>query len=275
MNWTCTDSGALFFKVETVSTELYTESIGYANSAAIKETTVLTIEGVGNFTYSDQGVLGALLSTDDGEPLSDCSVYLEIMDWTWVSIGSGLTNESGHVSILWTPMLSAGTYSMQIRMSLAGSQYYLTPDNAVGQLEVSKESTVVSIDSATIAQGYVRTRVTDDDGNPVTSIQVHFYASSNREYRGSGTTDNDGYTRLNITLSNGELLEAVVNEDDFYYGNGSYRSYSLGKRAFRNSYAFKYESNYVKSKSNSPYSNSKYNQDEIVGQHTRSKTKIP
>ncbi len=36
MNWTCTDSVTLFFKVETVSTGLYTESIGYANSAAMK-----------------------------------------------------------------------------------------------------------------------------------------------------------------------------------------------------------------------------------------------
>lgn len=218
MNWTCIDSGTLFFKAETVSTELYIESIGYANSEAMKEITVLTIERVGNFTYSDQGILVAWLSTNDGEPLSDYSVYLEIMDGTWISIGSGLTNESGHVSILWTPILPAGTYSIQVRMSLAGSQFYLTPNNTMGVLVVSKETTVISIDTATLSQGFMLARVTDDDGTPIPSIQVHFYAGSNHEYRGFGISDNDGYTRLNITLNNGELLEAVVNEDDFYYG---------------------------------------------------------
>ena len=218
MNWTCTDSGTLFFKVETMNTELYTESIGYVSSAAMKETTVLTIEGVGNFTYSDQGVLVALLSTDDGEPLSDQTAFLELLDGTWISIGSGLTNASGHVSILWIPTLPADTYSIQIRMSLAGSQYFLSPDNALGQLRVSKELIVISIDFATASQGFIRARVTDDDGTPIPSIQVHFYSGSNHEYRGTGTTDNDGYTRLNITLSDGEILEAVVNEDNYYFG---------------------------------------------------------
>ncbi|TFH06439.1 MAG: hypothetical protein E4H14_10840 [Candidatus Thorarchaeota archaeon] len=218
MNWTCTDSGTLFFKAETVSTELYTESSGYSHSAVEKETTVLTIVRVGNFTYSDQGVLVALLSTDDGEPLPDQTVFLELLDRTWISIGSGLTNDSGHVSILWTPTLPADTYSIQIRMSLSGSQYYLTPDNAAGLLEVGKELTVISIDYATAAQGFIRARVTDNDGTPVPSIQVHFYVGSNHDYQGAGTTDNDGYTRMNITLSDGELLEAVVNENSFYYG---------------------------------------------------------
>jgi len=219
MNWTCMDSGTIFFKAETTTTDYYAACCGYADSVVEKETTVLTFEYVGNFTYSDQGVLVALLATDDGEPLSDQTVFLELLDGTWISIGTGLTNDSGHVSILWTPTLPADTYSIQIRVSLAGSQHYLTPSIAVGQLEVSKEFTVVSIDFTTAAQGFVRARVTDDDGTPIPDIQVHFYAGSSHEYQGAGITDNAGYTRLNVTLNNDETLEAVVNEDSFYYGS--------------------------------------------------------
>jgi hypothetical protein len=218
VNWTCTDSGTLFFKAETTTSEFYVESRGHAVSAAGKETTALTIECVGNFTYSDQGVLVALFSTDDGEPLSDYPVYLEIMDGTWVSMGSALTNGSGQASILWTPTLPAGTYSIQLRILLAESQYYIAPENAMGQLVVGKEFIVIDIDSTAVAQGYVRARVTDDDGNPVESVQVDFYVGNNRDYRGSRITNTDGYARLNVTLNDGELLQAVVNENNYYYG---------------------------------------------------------
>ncbi|TFG34204.1 hypothetical protein EU527_04570 [Candidatus Thorarchaeota archaeon] len=219
IDWMCTYLGSLFFKIETETTDLYTESIDHAYSVAGKESTVLTIAQVGNFTYSDQGVLTACLLTDDGEPLYGYSIYLEIMDGSWISIGSGLTNESGYASILWIPTLPAGLYSIQLRAALAESQYYLMADNPEGELTIGKEITVVTIDSTTAAQGYVHARVTDDEGNPISQMQVHFYLGSEHDYQGAGTTDNDGYARLNITFNNGELIKAVVNEDDFYYGS--------------------------------------------------------
>jgi hypothetical protein len=78
---------------------------------------------------------------------------------------------------------------------------------------------VVTIDSTTISQGYIRARVTDDEDTPIPGMEVHFYIGSSHEYRGAGTTDIEGYSRLNITLGDGELLEAVVNENEFYHGS--------------------------------------------------------
>jgi len=219
MNWTCTQANILFFKAETTITELYACSSGYTDAEAEKENTFLILESVGNFTYSDQGILVASLITDDGEPISDQTVYLEILTGTWISIGSGLTNESGHVSILWIPTLPADTYTIQIRTSFTGSGFYLTPEIAMGLLEVGKESTVVSIDSSTISQGYVLARVTDDDGNPVPNVIVNFYTGSDRDFRGTGTSDIDGNSRLDISLSNGEMLEVLVNENGFYHSS--------------------------------------------------------
>ncbi|MGY5852343.1 MAG: Ig-like domain-containing protein, partial [Candidatus Thorarchaeota archaeon] len=224
MNWECTYSGILFFKAETGKTELYSTSRVYAHSQIQKETTILTLEDVGNFTYSDQGVLVAYLSTDDGTPISDQTVFLEISDGTWVSVGSGLTNNSGHVSILWIPTLQAGEYSIQIRMSFSDSQFYLSPNNTMGILVIDKETTVISVDTS---QGVAVARVTDDDGMPIPSIQVHFYVGSNHEYGGFATTDINGYSELNITLSDGEFLEAVVNEDGYYRGSSQQITVSI------------------------------------------------
>jgi len=70
-----------------------------------------------------------------------------------------------------------------------------------------------------LSQGYVLAKVTDDDGNPVPSVIVNFYTGSNHEFRGTGTTDIDGYSRLDIALSDGEILEVVVNENNFYHSS--------------------------------------------------------
>jgi len=218
MNWTCTDTGTLFFKAETVSTDYYSNSVCYTSSESMKETTILTIERVGFFTYSDQGILTCLLTTDEGEPLSSYSVFLEILDGSWISIGSGLTNESGIVNILWVPSLPQGQYSIRARAGLADSLYYELPDEQSSLLHVLKETLELSIDDSSVAQGYLSAFVFDDEGNPMEGIPVSFFEAGSTEPLVTMTTDSEGCSRLETSLQGDVVMRASVTSTDYYYG---------------------------------------------------------
>jgi len=218
INWTCTDAGTLYFKAETASTAFYSDSICYTTSESMKEATALVIESVGFFTYSDQGVLTCLLTTDDDEPMSGYPVFLEILDGSWVSIGSGLTNESGVVNILWIPSLPQGQYSIRARAGLADSLYYELPDEQSSLLHVLKETLELSIDDSSIGDGYLSAFVFDDEGNPMEGIPVSFFEAGSTEPLGTSMTDSDGCSKLDASFQGNVVMRVSVDDTDFYYG---------------------------------------------------------
>jgi hypothetical protein len=217
-SWICNDIGTFYFKGESLATLLYAESIVYNSEIVNRENTILTIEFAENFTYSDQGMVVVRLNTDDNESIVGYSVYLEIMDSNWISIGSGATNESGYVNILWVPTLPSGEYLIQVRAPLTESQYYEAAVNAMGQLNIGKEIIIITIDSTTVAEGYILAKVTDDENNPFEDIPVSLYVDGEVNPRAFAFTDNEGYVQLTSTFTDGQRIKIVVNESSYYHG---------------------------------------------------------
>ncbi len=217
IDWYCNVTGSLFFKIESDETPFYVSSRRYAHTTADKEVTQLAIERVGNFTYSDQGVLVASLKTDDGEPVALYSVFVEILDnGAWVSIGSGVTNATGQVSILWIPDLPANVYDFRVLALFTESQYYYAPANVGAQLAVGKERLVLSIDTTNANDGYVQVRVTDDENVTLHDIAVNLFLGDSTAPVAIKATNQEGYVMFQVMLKDGESIRATVNENEFY-----------------------------------------------------------
>jgi hypothetical protein len=218
LNWECTESGTLYLKCETTSNSRFSQSLVFLECECEKESTHLTLLTVTSFTYSDQGVLTAYLSTDDNDPLSDYAIYLEIFDKVWVSIGSGLTNESGIASILWIPTLPEGEYMVRARAALTDSLYYRNPDASSVLLQVRRETIVLSIDQSAVSAGYLTAVVLDDEANPMEGIPVLFFRVGDAEPLGTVVTDSDGVSRLESNLQGSVMIRVSVDETEFFYG---------------------------------------------------------
>ncbi len=218
LDWECTECGYLYLKCETVPSWKFIQSVVYAECMTEKEGTYLTLIAVTSFTYSDQGILTAHLSTNDNDPLVNYPVYLEIYDDGWVSIGSGLTNESGSVNILWIPTLPEGQYSVRARAGLTDSLYYDNPEEEHNFLQVRKETLVISIDDTTINEGYLTAFVFDDEGNPLEGIPVSFFLVGSAEPLGIVITDSEGSSRLEASFQGNVVMRASVADTDYYYG---------------------------------------------------------
>jgi hypothetical protein len=218
IEWLCTEMGTVYFKVVTDGSSYYSQALAYASTTVSKESTILTIVHADRFTFSDQGVIVGHLCTDDDAPLSDYLVFLEVSEGDWISIGSGMTNETGHVSILWVPSLPAGIYSIRLRAQLTESDWYTNPDYALGQLEIDREILLIEIDTSTVAQGHIFATVIDDDGNPVDGIQVHLYVGEESEPTLIGATNSDGSVAIEVSEYAGERLIVAVDEDLYYRG---------------------------------------------------------
>ncbi len=217
ISWTCDKYGPLFFKFEVLSSR-FAPSAVYPYCMAEREDTRLTVIQVDSFTFSDQGVMLVLLQTDDNSPLPNYPIYLEILDGTWIGIGTGLTNESGHVNILWTPTLPYGSYSVRIRAPMTESVFFNSPDDEVSILQVNKESLVVFLDEQSGINGYVGALVTDDEGNPVEGIPVSYYLAGNPEPLGTVATDSEGQSQLETTLYGAQVLRLIIEENEYYQG---------------------------------------------------------
>jgi len=216
--WVCMGTDRLYVKAVTGFSSHYAQSVTYASGMVMREGTVLSIEHADTFTFSDQGVIVGRLTTDDDTPLSDYLVFLEIKDGDWVSIGSGMTNESGHASILWIPSLPAGTYSIQLRAPLVESQFYGTPTNVETQLAVGKEMLLLSVDTSDVWEGHIRAMVKDDEGNPVEKVGVDLLIGREIYPLQSLVTDSDGVCEFSVTLQDGDLVRVVVAETSYYLG---------------------------------------------------------
>ena len=226
ITWVCDQCGPIFLKCEANSIR-FAPSVVYLSCTANREDTRLTVIQVHSFTYSDQGVMLILLQTNDNNPLPDYPVYLEILDGTWVGIGTGLTNESGYVNILWTPTLPYGTYSVRVRAPMTESVFYNSPEDSVSILQVNKEFLIVTIDDASGTDGYVGAQVTDDEGNPVEGVPVTFYIAGNSDPLGTVTTDSEGRSHLETTLYGAKVLRAVVQENEYFQGSFSEMNLAL------------------------------------------------
>ncbi len=219
ISWTCLNSSPLFFKAVTDSTEYYSQVMKYTFSPVNKETTLLAIIDVGQFTFSDQGILYARLSTNDGEPLVGYIVGLEINDDNiWISIGTAATNATGHVSIPWGVELPGGEYSIKVRTALSESQLYEQADEVFALVSISKEVLHISIDAILAEQGLITVKVMDDENSSIESITVNLYTS---DIHLSGITDEGGYVQFHVTLENGEIVRVEVEENDYYEGASS------------------------------------------------------
>ena len=216
--WACDRCGLLFFRFEAKSTR-FAPSRVYLQHTAEREGTRLTMLQVNSFTYSDQGVMLVLLQTDDNDALANYPVYLEILDGVWVGIGTGLTNETGYVNILWIPTLPYGIYSVRVRSPMTESLYYAGPENEVGILQVNKENLVITIDEDSGVDGHVGASVTDDEGNPVEGVPVIFYVAGNPEALGAVPTDADGHARIEVSLYGAKVIRAIVEENDYFKGS--------------------------------------------------------
>ncbi len=179
-----------------------------------KEVTELSILSVRNFTYSDQGILTAQLLTDDSEPVVGYQIFLELLDVTWVTIGSGATNETGHVSILWTPELPAGYYQIQARAPLPESRFYEAAPTAHGLLVVDRELLILNLDTSTARQGYVTAWVTDDNADPIPGVTLLFFIDGT--FHDLTITDAVGAARLTTSLQPGQIIRVTIEEDNFY-----------------------------------------------------------
>ena len=218
LDWVCTESGSIFLKVASIADSRYSQAIDIIESNSEKESTILNLIKVTIFRYSDQGVLVAYLKTDDNMPLANYAVYIEIYDDDWISIGSGLTNESGIVSILWVPTLPEGEYAIQARAGLADSLYYDVPDPYTSTLRVRKENLVLSIDDTTVVEGYLTAFVFDDEGNPMEGVPVRFFQVGNDEPLAIETTDVDGCSRFDARFQGDVVMRASVEDSEYYFG---------------------------------------------------------
>ena len=217
LTWLCDQCGPIFFKCEADSTR-FAPSTVFLTCNANREDTRLTVIQVNSFTYSDQGVMLIILQTNENDPLPNYPVYLEILDGTWIGIGTGLTNETGYVNILWTPTLPYGVYSVRVRAPMTESEFYNSPEDSASILQVNKEFLLVTIDDTSGTNGYVGAQVTDDEGNPVEGIPVTFYIAGNSQPLGTVSTDSEGHSHLETTLYGVQVIRAVVQTDAYYDG---------------------------------------------------------
>lgn len=214
-HWLCDAMGAQYFKAQADGSSYFIECEGYSNIAPLKELTLLEIVDARNFTYSDQGVIIGRFTTDDGAPLDNRPVFLELWDEGWISVGSGITNTTGHVNLLWTPELKPALYTIQIRATLTDSQYFESPETVAGQVLVGKEILVVSIDLSLVNDGIVRVQVTDDENTTLQGLTVTLY-HENSTIRYEAITNSDGYATFSLAIEEGESIRVTVAETDFY-----------------------------------------------------------
>lgn len=218
LSWVCDLCGSVYFKCVTSMDLHFTQSVVYYEAQAQREGTVLSLVSARRFTYSDQGVIVARLLSDDGTPLEGCPVYLEILDRVWISIGSGLTNETGYVSILWIPLLPSGNYSIRLRTPLNDPQLYFLPSAVVTIINIGKEILILHVEGPTSESDEVSVRVIDDEGNALEGVDVEFFSANDIEPIAVVTSDSDGYARISSSLVRSRTLRAVVPENDFYLG---------------------------------------------------------
>ncbi|MHA2065535.1 MAG: hypothetical protein ACXABY_14265, partial [Candidatus Thorarchaeota archaeon] len=215
MEWICDLCGPLYFKCETVSS-MYTPSVDYSFNIALRENTELSMVQVTSFTFSDQGTILVNLTTDEGEPMVNYPVYLEIQDGTWISIGTGLTNESGYVTILWIPTLPAGNYMIRVRAPLTESEFYNGATDVGGILLVGRETLEIVVDETSILDGFLSAFVTDDEGVPVEGVQVTFFEAGNPQPLGTAYTDSEGRSHLEAELQGSHVVRAIVYQNEYY-----------------------------------------------------------
>lgn len=218
VNWTCDISEEAFFKIVFGGNSHFTHGTKYFHAEVAKENTLLEIAQVGQFTYSDQGTILVRLTTDDDEPLSDYSLYIELKDETWTSIGSGLTNSSGYASIFWIPHLPAGVYSIQVRASMIESVCYQTPLSVSATVAVAKEIVLLTVDTSAINQDSISALVTDDEHEPIEGLRVDLYDDEDT-IQSSVLSDSEGCAKFNFTPKNGERFRIVVHSNEYYGGN--------------------------------------------------------
>jgi hypothetical protein len=218
VNWTCDIGAEVFFKIAFGGNSHFTHGTEYFQVEVAKENTLLEIARVGKFTYSDQGTILVRLTTDDDEPLSGYSLYIELKDETWISIGSGLTNSSGYASILWIPHLPAGVYSIQVRASMIESVCYQPPISVSATVDVAKEIVLLTVDTSAMNQGFISALVTDDEHEPIEGLRVDLYDDEDAT-KSSVLSDSEGYASFNLTPKNGERFRIVVHSNEYYGGN--------------------------------------------------------
>ena len=218
MTWTCDCSGPVYFKCEAIS-DIYSSSTRYDFKTASKEGTRLRVNSVDTFTYSDQGVLTIFLTTDDYTPLPDYPVYIEILDDVWISIGTGLTNESGYANILWTPELPSGTYDIKVRAPMTESEFYNGAEECLATVIVNRENLIITIDEESGSNGYVGAQLTDDEGNPIEGATVSFFLVGDSQPIGTTVTDSEGHAKLEVTLAGSRVLRVLFEESEFYKGS--------------------------------------------------------
>jgi len=218
LDWVCTVSGSIFLKCANIADSRYSQTVVIIECNSEKEGTVLNLIAVSTFRFSDQGILVAYLKTDDNYPLANYAVFVEIYDDDWISIGSGLTNESGIASILWVPTLPEGEYAIRARAGLADSLFYSVPDPYTSTLRVRKENLVLSIDDTTIVEGYLTAFVFDDEGNPMEGIPVRLFKVGDDEPLAIETTDVEGCTRFDARFQGDVVVRASVEDSEYYFG---------------------------------------------------------
>ena len=215
LNWTCDLTGTVFFKVEACGSG-YTPSSNSTVMVVEPEHTVLSLAFSDRLTYGDAGWLVVQLTTDDGEPLVDWPVAVTLLGEDEMTIGLGQTNSSGLMTALWTPMLPAGTYQIQVNSSQMANPYYCIPDCLIEQVVVNRETTVAFI--GTEMDGTVFSTVLDDEGNPVEGVIVAFYVGNEEDYRVRAFTDSEGRAYLSSQVEEGEFVRVVVEANDYYLG---------------------------------------------------------
>ncbi len=220
IQWTCNIVGDIYLKTETALSDYYARTECYFYTTSEKETTQIIMDSARNFTYSDQGILTAHLLTDDGEPVSGYSIYLELWDGGWISIGSGISNESGCVSILWIPSLPTGTYDVRMLAPMTESYYYQNPDYVRGDLIIDREILILDVDTTTMDQGYVLACITDDEGTPIEDIPVEYYRTKDGKLIGTEVSNSEGYVQLFVAPDDGPI-QIIVSENEYYYGSMS------------------------------------------------------
>ena len=172
--------------------------------------------------YSDIVVIITRLTDDEDNSIIGRTVYFEYYNGSsWKPLGDDQTNSSGYASIVVTLNMEPSFYNLRVRFE--GDDYYKEAQ-CTGILTVNKEITTLADPSASVSYSdevSIQTRLTDDEGNPISNKTIMFYIYYNESWQliGSAVSDENGYASkpYSADIAPGDYQLKVMFEGDNYY----------------------------------------------------------
>jgi len=202
------DAGTVKYKVVTNETEYFQQGEEVFEFEAIAETVTISVLDTGTWVWSDDVIITLYVRDDEGNPATGVEVQLEIRNSIGtIIVGQGASNATGHIAILTTCTLPAGTYTMY---AVIISDKY-TGDEITFTISVAKEKATIN---ATIQEGWLLVvTVYGDENDTLAGIPVIIYSNGTTVY--TGRTDWRGQILFDVSEYAGQKLRIVIPENDY------------------------------------------------------------